>query len=233
MDTKQEENNDEVYCTEMKQLDLSFKDLITLEGLEDEMNYIFSEMKPKLVKGNKLVTEIVKLNNNTLKSVDGLVAHLSKYIMHPQNMSWIDLSFNHLTNIDSVLSKFINLRILYLHGNKINQLDEINTLKPLKRLIKLTLHGNNIDMEHNYRQIVLSTCTGLKTFDFSDITKEDRMQVATYRKSGKRSKKHSSWFFASHCHHCCLNRNICAFNIFLQFSFDNLSSFFLWSRYCV
>jgi len=192
MDTKQEENNDEVYCTEMKQLDLSFKDLITLEGLEDEMNYIFSEMKPKLVKGNKLVTEIVKLNNNTLKSVDGLVAHLSKYIMHPQNMSWIDLSFNHLTNIDSVLSKFINLRILYLHGNKINQLDEINTLKPLKRLIKLTLHGNNIDMEHNYRQIVLSTCTGLKTFDFSDITKEDRMQVATYRKSGKRSKKHSS-----------------------------------------
>jgi len=191
MDTEQKETND-VYCIEKKQLDLSFKELITLEGLEDEMIYLFSEMKPKLVKGNKLVTEIVKLNNNTLKSVDELDAHLSKYVMYPQNMSWIDLSFNHLTNIDPVFSKFINLRILYLHGNKINQIEEINTLKPLKRLIKLTLHGNNIDMEHNYRQIVLSTCAGLKTFDFSDITKEDRMQVATYRKSTRRAKRHSS-----------------------------------------
>jgi len=193
MDTKPEEENDVLCCAEMKQLDLSFKDLITLEGLEDEMNYLFSEFKPKLVKGNKILTDIVKLNNNTLKSVDGLDIHLNKYIMYPQNMSWIDLSFNHLTNIDSVLSSFINLRILYLHGNKINQIDEINILKPLKRLIKLTLHGNNIDMEPNYRQIALSICSNLKTFDFSDITKEDRMQVATYRKSGRsRAKKFSS-----------------------------------------
>lgn len=32
MDTKQEEENDAVYSVEVKQLDLSFKDLITLEG---------------------------------------------------------------------------------------------------------------------------------------------------------------------------------------------------------
>jgi len=225
MDTKQEEENDAVYSVEVKQLDLSFKDLITLEGLEDEMNYIFSEMKPKLVKGNKLATEIVKLNNNTLKSVDGLDVHLTKYILYPQNMTWIDLSFNHLTNIDSVFSKFINLRILYLHGNKINQLEEITTLKSLKRLIKLTLHGNNIDMEHNYRQIVLSTCTGLKTFDFSDITKEDRMQVAMYRKTcGKRTKKSSSWF---NCHHCCLNQNTCAFNSYFAITIWQSFLFFV------
>ena len=34
----------------------------------------------------------------------------------PRNLSWIDLSFNLLEEIPSVLSSYTNLNVIYLHG---------------------------------------------------------------------------------------------------------------------
>ena len=43
------------------------------------------------------------------------------------------------------LSEFVNLQILYLHGNQINDISQIDQLTPLRSLRKLTLHGNPIE----------------------------------------------------------------------------------------
>lgn len=50
-----------------------------------------------------------------------------------------------------VLTTFFNLSVLYLHGNGIQRLGEVNKLAILPRLRSLTLHGNPIEEEKGYR----------------------------------------------------------------------------------
>lgn len=50
-----------------------------------------------------------------------------------------------------VLTTFFNLSVLYLHGNSIQRLGEVNKLAILPRLRSLTLHGNPIEEEKGYR----------------------------------------------------------------------------------
>ena len=50
-----------------------------------------------------------------------------------------------------VLTTFFNLSVLYLHGNSIQRLGEVNKLAALPRLRSLTLHGNPIEEEKGYR----------------------------------------------------------------------------------
>ena len=46
-----------------------------------------------------------------------------------------------------VLLEFKNLEILYLHGNSISNIKEVDKLANLSGLRKLTLHGNEIEKE--------------------------------------------------------------------------------------
>ena len=46
-----------------------------------------------------------------------------------------------------MLLEFGNLEILYLHGNSITNLREVDKLSALTKLRKLSLHGNEIDKE--------------------------------------------------------------------------------------
>lgn len=50
-----------------------------------------------------------------------------------------------------ILTTFFNLSVLYLHGNSIHRLGEVNKLAVLPRLRSLTLHGNPIEEEKGYR----------------------------------------------------------------------------------
>ena len=80
--------------------------------------------------------------------------------------------------------------MLYLHGNSIMNLAEIDKLALLPNLITLTLHGNPIDNQKGYRQYVLAKLPSLRTLDFSRVTKADRMDALTWEKMfGK--KKHT------------------------------------------
>nr|XP_020029600.1 leucine-rich repeat-containing protein 51 isoform X3 [Castor canadensis] len=114
---------------------------------------------------------------------------------HPQNLAWIDLSFNDLTSIDPVLTTFFNLSVLYLHGNSIQRLGEVNKLAVLPRLRSLTLHGNPIEEEKGYspslpyRQYVLCTLPRITTFDFSGITKADRTTAEVWKRMNIKPKK--------------------------------------------
>lgn len=96
-------------------------------------------------------------------------------LMSPLSMIvWLDLSFNALSTIDSQLTQFPNLKVLYLHANKIHHLSQLDTLAHLPKLRNLTLHGNPVELVKGYRHHVLAFCSGLKHLDFSAITKQDR-----------------------------------------------------------
>ena len=62
------------------------------------------------------------------------------------NLQSIDLSFNELTKISPSLTKYPNIRSLYLHGNSIENFNEVKKLKSMANLRRLTLHGNPLGM---------------------------------------------------------------------------------------
>ncbi|XP_036924480.1 transmembrane O-methyltransferase homolog isoform X1 [Sturnira hondurensis] len=102
-------------------------------------------------KSGKSLTQALWLNNNVLNELKDFNQVISQLLEYPGNLAWIDLSFNDLTSIDPVLTTFFNLSVLYLHGNSIQRLGEVNKLAILPRLRSLTLHGNPIEEEKGYR----------------------------------------------------------------------------------
>ena len=90
--------------------------------------------------------------------------------------------------------KYKNLKVLYLHGNGIEKISEVDKLSSLPCLRSITLHGNPIeDSRKGYRQYVLSKLPLLKTFDFSGVTKSDRACAEGWSQmyKGKKKKKQS------------------------------------------
>ena len=101
------------------------------------------------------------------------------------------------------MTKYPNIRSLYLHGNAIDNFNEIKKLKTMPNLRRLTLHGNPLGeffqqlnylfnsrsitlkinqsyLDHipQYRACVISQLPQLKSFDFSGVTKNDRFVSA-------------------------------------------------------
>ncbi|XP_076468474.1 leucine-rich repeat-containing protein 51-like [Babylonia areolata] len=175
-------------------IDYSFMRLTTVEDAEAE------EPRPKyLGKGGnsksdsgKFIGPAIRMGNNQLSEIATLFAFAEKWFMKPLNMAWIDLSFNALTKIDPVLVEFENLQILYLHGNNISGLQEVDKLGQLTKLRKVMLHGNAIEKEKGYRYYVISALPGLRNLDGSAVTKNDVVSAGNWRKMnnpGKKKKK--------------------------------------------
>jgi Leucine-rich repeat (LRR) protein len=77
--------------------------------------------------------------------------------------------------------------MIYLHGNNIFSIQEVEKLVPLHKLKSLTLHGNPVEASPGYRFYILSTLPQLQTFDFSGVTKEERQSADCWKKlSGKK-----------------------------------------------
>lgn len=82
-----------------------------------------------------------------------------------------------------------NLMMLYLHGNNIITISQVDKLVPLGRLKSLTLHGNPVEVFPGYRSYIVSTLPQLQTFDFSGITKNERtISVAWQIMNAQKSK---------------------------------------------
>ncbi|XP_069327134.1 leucine-rich repeat-containing protein 51 isoform X4 [Eulemur rufifrons] len=131
-------------------LDYSFRSIQVIQDLVSE------EPRPGLrplrhSKSGKSLTQSLWLNNNVLNDLKDFSQVVSQLLEYPQNLAWIDLSFNDLTSIDPVLTTFFNLSVIYLHGNSIHRLGEVNKLAVLPRLRSLTLHGNPMEEEKGYR----------------------------------------------------------------------------------
>ncbi|KAM6159055.1 leucine-rich repeat-containing protein 51 [Rhynchocyon petersi] len=169
-------------------LDYSFKSAHVIQDLVTEEPR--TGLRPlKHSKSGKSLTQSLWLNNNILNDLQDFSLVASQLLEHPENLAWIDLSFNYLASIDPILTTFFNLSVLYLHGNSIHRLGEVDKLAILPRLRSLTLHGNPIEEEKGYRQYVLCTLPRVTTFDFSGVTKGDRTTAEVWKRMNIKPKK--------------------------------------------
>ncbi|KAL4230659.1 hypothetical protein ACF0H5_011035 [Mactra antiquata] len=134
----------------------------------------------------------LKLNNNSITNLECLIPFAQEKFADWQCIAWIDFSHNELAKLGPELTEFVNLRILYLHGNQIQDPAQIDQLIPLKNLRKLTLHGNPLERINGYRWLILSKLPQLNSLDFSAATKADRVTTRTWDKMncwGAKKKK--------------------------------------------
>ena len=124
-----------------------------VESLEDS-EVIVRETRRRFVASG------IKLSNNLLTNANDLDQMVRIYILNAfYFLTWVDLSSNQLTSIPD-LSQY-PIVVLYLHNNKIANMNEVAKLQPLTQLQSLTLFGNPIqcDVENvrDYKYRVLST----------------------------------------------------------------------------
>ena len=113
----------------------------------------------------------LRLNNNQIESLAGAPKALDSLLVDPTALAWLDISFNALTLIDSEVLQFPNLKVLYLHGNAIADMMEVDKLADLPKLMSVTLHGNPIEELGNYHLYIISQIPQLRNLDFSSVTK--------------------------------------------------------------
>ncbi|PSN44403.1 Leucine-rich repeat-containing protein 51 [Blattella germanica] len=155
-------------------LDFSFRNLVSLTDL--------GKTKPRRgLKRYRRSTsglyqcQALRLNNNHLASIQGIQSICYQVLEKPENLTWLDLSFNKLTSLSNEIAEFSNLKILYLHGNQLQELGKIlKTLKKLPFLYNLTLHGNPLVEHKKYRVRILSSLPQLRSLDFTNVTVSDK-----------------------------------------------------------
>ncbi|KAG7322008.1 hypothetical protein KOW79_014866 [Hemibagrus wyckioides] len=171
-------------------VDFSFKDLCSIEGvLSEEPNK--GVHTPWRNSEGKFSSHVLRLNNNLVSNMTGLMETLSALFVEPKRLAWLDLSFNNITHIHPVLTELVELRVLYLHGNSVCNFSEVDKLRTLPLLHTITLHGNNIETRHGYRNYVIATLPHLKMMDFSAVTKQERVTASLWLKP-RRSYKASN-----------------------------------------
>ncbi|KAH9249786.1 hypothetical protein BASA83_011503 [Batrachochytrium salamandrivorans] len=165
-------------------IDYSFKDKSTVADLlaEEPHNTAKIMSQPK-----DTVNTAIRLSNNHISSLADLPACIGQMKMHC-NITWLDISFNRLTNIDCALLLLPNLCVLYLHANCIDDIAEVDKLEGLTHLFNLTLHGNPLEHAKAYRSVVLSHIPKLKHLDFCATTKLDRSMAAAIHDQSQRLK---------------------------------------------
>lgn len=136
------------------------------------------------------VTIAMKLNNNQIETLSYLPQALDAVMDDAlMNLQMMDLSFNHLTTIEPVLTRYANLKAIYLHGNKIKCLPSVERLRRLPKLISLTLNGNPIEACKCYRRFVIGALPNLRKIDHSTITDDElEASYAWYQMHLKRQK---------------------------------------------
>lgn len=157
-------------------VDFTFKEL---ESLADLVNEQPRSQSRKAHKNEKVFA--IRLSNNRIKNISNMTSHLGPVVESPQEVNWIDLSFNSITEIPEDVSELESLSVLYLHANDITRLDEIDKLAKLPNLKTLTLHGNPLENIKGYRQYALSVLPNLRQLDFCAVTKQDRRVAASWK----------------------------------------------------
>jgi hypothetical protein len=108
-----------------------------VEALED------AEMMGADFDRSRYAASGLKLNNNSLRDVSNLDNVLRFSVVNAfYFLTWLDLSSNAITHIPSLTS--FPIATLYLHDNKIAQLEDVRALKDVRTLQHLTLYGNPV-----------------------------------------------------------------------------------------
>ena len=78
---------------------------------------------------SKLPCTMVRLNNNGIENALPLYRVLSEVLLDINALTWVDLSNNRITSIGPAFAKLASLKRLYLHGNRIDKLAEVEHLQ--------------------------------------------------------------------------------------------------------
>jgi len=130
----------------------------------------------------KLGAKCLRVNNNRMETVEGFGHVMNLLFLEPAKLCWLDLSFNRLTIIDDELIQFVQLKSLYLHGNTIADISEVEKLIPLSKLITLTLHGNGLHGLDDYQSFVITTLPWIKRLDFVCLTPDMKKMASRWEK---------------------------------------------------
>lgn len=86
---------------------------------------------------------------------------------------------NHISRIqDQLGSSLPMLEVLILNNNKLKSMDEIKRLVDLRQLEVLSLVGNPICSQKNYRQMIISAFPNLRILDYQKIKPQEREKNA-------------------------------------------------------
>ncbi|XP_069003903.1 leucine-rich repeat-containing protein 51 [Embiotoca jacksoni] len=167
-------------------VDLSFKNITSLtDAWTKEPTRGLRPLKRN--SENKCRSHSLRLSNNNITDLHDLQRTVNHFLAEPSSLTWLDLSFNKIIHIDQVLCELRDLRVLYLHGNSICVLSEVDRLGKLPHLQSITLHGNVIETNKAYRNRVISVLPQLKTMDFSAVTRQER-ELANIWQHNNRSR---------------------------------------------
>ena len=139
-----------------------------------------SEKKIKII--FKKYCNSFNVSNNKLTTIEGI--HLVLEQLLPdltfdsklnkvQLIQWIDISRNKLTSIHKDICELPYLKILYVHGNNIQEIGKVTALGQCKSLTSLTLYGNPIDHIKGYRGFIIEMCPLLEKLDGAVISEKE------------------------------------------------------------
>lgn len=151
------------------------------ELMEKRAQVIRTGKAPVRTFKDRYITSTLWLSNNLLSSMEGLQRLADRVLDNPAYLSWLDLSFNEINEIGEDIEKFTNLKILYLHGNKIANIADILKLRKLQNLRSLTLHGNPIEDVPCYRGYIIYLLPQLLVLDFSPVIAAEKKKTLPIR----------------------------------------------------
>ena len=164
------ENNQETRLNIVRtiELDESKKDIV-----KQLVNKKTEKVASKVVKKTEVRTTSLFLRYNKLRSVEGFLEITQQLLHGPrfEQLSWIDLSHNRLTQISKELQGLPQLKNLYLHVNFITNFKEFENLKEAKLLRTFTIHGNPIENYPEFRCLLTCILPTLQKIDSALLTK--------------------------------------------------------------
>ena len=122
------------------------------------------------------------VSNNKLTTIEGIQAVLEALLpdlsfesklSKVQLIQWIDISRNKLTSIHRDICDLPYLKILYVHGNNIQEIGKVTALGQCKSLTSLTLYGNPMDHIKGYRNFIIEMCPLLEKLDGAVISEKE------------------------------------------------------------
>lgn len=119
-------------------------------------------------------SNVIRLANNNLVDTKGLYKMALDVVEYPEDIAWLDLSFNDITTVSEDILEFPALKMIYLHGNKIRKFSDLNILQQLPNMYSLTLHGNPLENVPNYRSSVICMFPQLRSLDFAKVTEDEK-----------------------------------------------------------
>lgn len=115
--------------------------------------------------------DCIDLSDNDLKKLENFprLMRLRMLLLHNNHISRIQ---------DQLGSSLPLLEVLILNNNALKSMEEVKRLVDLRHLEVLSLVGNPICSQRNYRQMIISAFPNLKILDYQKIKPQEREQAA-------------------------------------------------------